>query len=208
MSGLRNRGAGDGEWGPGKLAKKGDQEKASAFPYFLLMIPAVAAVVALGVFVLLPRLSSSSSGLPDRPRWTRDIPHVFGREELMGYDGRDAGLPILISIEGVVFDVTAGKRVYGPGGSYHFFAGRDATRSFADGCLDEKCHNAQAFSSDLDDDEREALSRWYERYRTAISAKWNDYPFVGYLDTVIQHYHPSHSLLLATPPFRSSHEDI
>ncbi len=35
-----------------------------------------------------------------------------------------------------MYDVTKGKRFYGPGGSYHFFSGTDASRSFVTGCFD------------------------------------------------------------------------
>ena len=36
-----------------------------------------------------------------------------------------------------IFDVSANPAVYGPGGSYNFFAGRDATRAFVTGCFKE-----------------------------------------------------------------------
>jgi len=35
-----------------------------------------------------------------------------------------------------VYDVTAGRDYYGKGGSYEFFAGKDAGRAFATGCFD------------------------------------------------------------------------
>lgn len=36
-----------------------------------------------------------------------------------------------------MFDVSAKSAIYGPGGSYNFFAGRDATRAFVTGCFQE-----------------------------------------------------------------------
>ena len=58
---------------------------------------------------------------------------VFTKEDLSHYDGTDASLPILIAIKGRVYDVSEGKDYYGPKGGYHFFAGRDGTRTFTTG---------------------------------------------------------------------------
>lgn len=35
-----------------------------------------------------------------------------------------------------MYDVSANRRIYGPGGSYHFLAGRDASRAFVSNCFD------------------------------------------------------------------------
>ena len=46
-------------------------------------------------------------------------------EELAQYDGVvNKGSPILIGVDGTVFDMTLGKEFYGPGGPYEAFAGR------------------------------------------------------------------------------------
>ncbi|KAI0484253.1 putative heme binding protein [Xylariaceae sp. FL0804] len=58
-------------------------------------------------------------------------------EELARYDGSDAALPIYLAINGTVYDVSANARTYGPGGSYRFFAGADASRGFVTGCFAE-----------------------------------------------------------------------
>ncbi|CAD0111934.1 unnamed protein product [Aureobasidium uvarum] len=58
-------------------------------------------------------------------------------EELKAYDGSDSSKPVYIALNGTIYDVTAGRQVYGPGGSYNFFAGRDATRAFITGCFQE-----------------------------------------------------------------------
>ncbi|PWA66354.1 membrane-associated progesterone binding protein 4 [Artemisia annua] len=60
-------------------------------------------------------------------------PRLFTVEDLAIYNGSDNGLPILLGILGSVFDVTKGKSHYGPGGGYHHFAGRDASRAFISG---------------------------------------------------------------------------
>ncbi|KAL4788561.1 cytochrome b5-like heme/steroid binding domain-containing protein [Aspergillus varians] len=62
--------------------------------------------------------------------------------ELSLHDGTNPTLPIYVAVNGTIFDVTANPGMYGPGGGYHFFAGRDATRAFVTGC----------FAEDLTDD--------------------------------------------------------
>ncbi|CAK7206837.1 hypothetical protein SEUCBS139899_009643 [Sporothrix eucalyptigena] len=62
-------------------------------------------------------------------------PRLFTLEELAGYDGTDASKPVYLSIDGNVFDVSNGRHIYGPGGSYHYFAGVDASRGFVTGCF-------------------------------------------------------------------------
>ncbi|RKF58464.1 Membrane steroid-binding protein 2 [Golovinomyces cichoracearum] len=63
-------------------------------------------------------------------------PRLFTDDELKAYDGTDEHKPILLAINGTVYDVTLGRRFYGPGGSYHFFAGKDASRAFVSNCFD------------------------------------------------------------------------
>ncbi|KAG0008116.1 hypothetical protein BGZ80_003835, partial [Entomortierella chlamydospora] len=47
-------------------------------------------------------------------------------EELAQKDG--SGEEIFVAIKGTVFDVSAKKAMYGPGGGYHCFAGKDASK--------------------------------------------------------------------------------
>lgn len=57
--------------------------------------------------------------------------------QLSLYNGTDPALPIYLAVNGSVFDVSANPMIYGPGGSYNFFAGKDATRAFVTGCFRE-----------------------------------------------------------------------
>ncbi|KAJ5158016.1 Cytochrome b5 [Penicillium coprophilum] len=57
--------------------------------------------------------------------------------QLSLYNGTDANLPLYVAVNGTIFDVSANRMIYGPGGSYNFFAGRDATRAFVTGCFKE-----------------------------------------------------------------------
>lgn len=57
--------------------------------------------------------------------------------ELAAYDGTDPTKPIYLALNGTIYDVSVSPSTYGPGGSYHFFAGRDAARAFLTGCFQE-----------------------------------------------------------------------
>ncbi|CAG0901387.1 unnamed protein product [Darwinula stevensoni] len=57
---------------------------------------------------------------------------VLTPEELALHDGRDER-PIYLALLGRIYDVSAGRKHYGPGGSYAFFTGRDGSRAFVTG---------------------------------------------------------------------------
>ncbi|ALC39498.1 MSBP [Drosophila busckii] len=64
---------------------------------------------------------------PELPKLRRD----FTVKELRHYDGNQPDGRVLVAVNGSVYDVTKGKRFYGPGGPYATFAGRDASRNLA-----------------------------------------------------------------------------
>ncbi|KAF7864424.1 hypothetical protein EAF04_006558 [Stromatinia cepivora] len=80
-----------------------------------------------------------------RPMWTRgevlraywNGPPSLTDADLSQYDGTNPSLPIYLALNGTIYDVSAGRRHYGPGGSYHFFAGVDASRAFVTNCFQE-----------------------------------------------------------------------
>lgn len=43
------------------------------------------------------------------------------------YNGTNPDLPILMAVDGKVYDVSSGERFYAPGKSYAYLAGKDAT---------------------------------------------------------------------------------
>jgi predicted heme/steroid binding protein len=63
-------------------------------------------------------------------------PVGYSDGDLKAYDGTDPTKPILLAINGTIYDVSNGRKHYGPGGSYHLFAGADASRGFVTGCFD------------------------------------------------------------------------
>lgn len=90
-------------------------------------------------------------------------------EQLLQYDGSDPEKPIYLAINGTIFDVSEGRKTYGPGGSYSVFAGRDATRAFVTGCFLEDrtadMRGAEEVYLPVEDLEDEALSSGEKKTR-------------------------------------------
>lgn len=85
----------------------------------------------------------------------------FTIQELHQYDGRQNDGRILIAVNGKVFDVTKGKRFYGPGAAYGVFAGRDASRGLAKFKLDkETIKDEYDDLSDLKQSELDEMREW------------------------------------------------
>lgn len=78
-------------------------------------------------------------------------------------------MPVYLAVRGQVFDVTPGRNFYGPGGPYANFAGRDASRGLAHGSFDENMLTEDLNGpldslEDLDEEQKEALQGWQERF--------------------------------------------
>ncbi|KAG4077855.1 hypothetical protein HA402_013789 [Bradysia odoriphaga] len=107
------------------------------------------------------------TGAGDKVEKTEPAPvpktKLFTKDELAKYNGEKNSLGLYLSIMGTVYDVQKGAKHYGEGGSYHFFAGRDASVSFISGDFEN-------ITDTLDDvlslEAREILSlkQWKEFY--------------------------------------------
>eukprot|EP01118_Nematostelium_gracile_P016235 TRINITY_DN6680_c0_g1_i1.p1 TRINITY_DN6680_c0_g1~~TRINITY_DN6680_c0_g1_i1.p1 ORF type:complete len:124 (+),score=32.95 TRINITY_DN6680_c0_g1_i1:45-416(+) len=101
---------------------------------------AVYGVAAVIAYYMARSFFSSKTALtaqiptPSRQRFTEK--RDFKVEELKAYDGSDPTSAILMGVKGKVYDVTGGAGFYGPGGAYHAFAGKDASRALAKGIVD------------------------------------------------------------------------
>ncbi|PHH64640.1 hypothetical protein CDD80_1110 [Ophiocordyceps camponoti-rufipedis] len=126
-------------------------------------------------------------------------------DELKAYDGRDADKPLYLSVNGTIYDVSLGRKMYGPGGYYEAFAGRDNSRAFITSCLENDnvpdVRGAEAAFLPLDHPETDAawtttemaamrkheLAVAKEKAHAALKnwvdffAKSPKYPLVGYL---------------------------
>lgn len=92
----------------------------------------------------------------------------FTPRTLLKHNG-EKGQAVYLAVKGKVYDVSAGRNFYGPGGPYENFAGRDATRglacqSFDEDMLTKDLDGPLDDCSDLSEEQLENLSGWTERF--------------------------------------------
>lgn len=94
---------------------------------------------------------------------------IFTSSELQEYNGEENSKGLYLAILGDVYDVEKGVRHYGPGGPYHVFAGKDASRSFVTGDFSDD----QALDDVLDLSYNELLSikDWCKFYKKEYDFK-------------------------------------
>ena len=94
----------------------------------------------------------------------------FTLAELASFNGADASTPLYIACAGKVYDVSAGRGFYGPGGAYGVFAGRDASRGLG---KMEVVYSGPSID-DLAPAEVHTMREWADKYDMK-------YPIVGWL---------------------------
>lgn len=97
---------------------------------------------------------------------------LISREQLKEFDGSDPDKPILLGMNGEVFDVSSGSQFYGKEASYNCFAGRDSTRALTLGSLDPADVEKGWDVSDFNEQLQKAVKEQHEFYR-------GKYPVVG-----------------------------
>jgi membrane-associated progesterone receptor component len=123
-----------------------------------------------------------NENLPKVPGRNKIIPNStlkpgeWTLEDLLQYDGITKR-EILLAVDWRVFDVTSSTNLYGPGGSYEYLAGRDATRSII---LLYEIKMPKSKVQDFDDyedftnEQRDSLNDWVDYF-------YSKYPEVGLL---------------------------
>ena len=104
-----------------------------------------------------------------------DLP-TYTAAELAEFGDGQEGRPILISIFGRVYDVSAGRKFYGPEAAYGNFAGHDVTYSLSTGCRTDDCLGLTA--DDLEDKLLNEGKRWLSFFHLH-----DKYPLVGKLES-------------------------
>ena len=100
---------------------------------------------------------------------------TYTKDELLEFGDGLEERPILISIFGRVYDVSAGSKFYGPSGAYSNFAGRDVTFSLSTGCRTDDCLETTA--EGLDEKLLKGGKRWLSFFHLH-----DKYPLVGKLE--------------------------
>lgn len=129
------------------------------------------AVIALLVYKIVKsktKVEKPVAEVKKLPKLRRD----FTVEELKKYDGTGPDGRILIAVNGSVYDCTRGARMYGPGGAYAVFSGRDASRGLATFMLETKDEYDDL--SDLDTAQMNSVKEWEEQFK-------EKYDYVGKL---------------------------
>lgn len=99
-------------------------------------------------------------------------------DELRTHDGTDPTLPIYVAIGGKVFDVTSNKKLYAPGGGYHYLAGRDITQAFLEAECTHSKHHECLKSTKLSEEQKKEIQHWIDFFHDH-----QGYRFIGHLET-------------------------
>jgi membrane-associated progesterone receptor component len=99
-------------------------------------------------------------------------PRGFTKEELSVYDGKQRP-EVYTSVKGVVYEVA--PQHYGPGQSYHVFAGKEVSRCLALSIVGDGPANKD-WTVGLTDEQRKTLDGWSDMFK-------GKYPVVGWIIT-------------------------
>eukprot|EP00798_Chlamydomonas_sp_ICE-L_P024310 gene24310-9914_t len=95
---------------------------------------------------------------------------TFSDFELAYFNGADPDTPVYLAVKNVVYDVSAGRNFYGPGGPYECFAGRECSRALA--LMQNVIEECNGNLVGLDDKQLATLQQWIDKFKAK-------YPVVG-----------------------------
>ncbi|XP_068627646.1 membrane-associated progesterone receptor component 1-like [Battus philenor] len=106
------------------------------------------------------RVNKVATESPELPKLRKDMTVA----ELRQYDGNQPDGRVLVAVNGWIFDVTRGRRFYGPGGPYAAFGGKDASRGLATFSVTSSDKEYDDLS-DLNSMEMDSVKEWEAQFR-------------------------------------------
>lgn len=150
-----------------------DEDKLSLWDIIKTLLVIIGAIALTGQVVTGSLVWGARTRITDVKSWWPSQKTMFSETQLAKFDGTDPLKPVYLAIDGDVYDVTEGRRIYGPGGSYHTFAGRDAARAYTTGCFQTHLtHDIRG----LNEKELKSLKHWKDFF-----AKHEKYHHVGWV---------------------------
>jgi len=134
-------------------------------------------LVSLIAFLIYKIIKSRSDTGPPNVPAEPELPKLrkdFTVQELKKFDGNQSDGRVLVAVNGHVYDVTKGRKFYGPGGPYAAFGGRDASRGLATFNVTSSDTEEYDDLSDLDTMEMESVREWEMQFK-------EKYEYVGRL---------------------------
>ncbi|KAK9694697.1 Dihydrodipicolinate synthase [Basidiobolus ranarum] len=133
----------------------------------LLQNPINWALLIGTIYIVRSYLSTEQEEIPPPQHPETSVFKAYTPKELTEIEGIKSP-KIFMGVNGKVYDVTPGKKFYGPEGPYGNFAGRDASRGLAKHSFDEDMLTSLDEPidtlSDLTVEERESLRGWEEMF--------------------------------------------
>lgn len=125
--------------------------------------------VLIGYFLV-----NSRKSVPDEPEVDDEEDDLlptrnFTQKQLLHFDGKEDETTqetksIYLSLNGVVFDVSAGKDFYGPEGPYELFAGHECGAALAKMSFDKEFLDDMEGCKNLNYGEKDELANWLMRF--------------------------------------------
>ncbi|KAK9870347.1 hypothetical protein WA026_006432 [Henosepilachna vigintioctopunctata] len=125
---------------------------------------ALVCLIAFLIYKIVKSRTEVPSFTPPEPTLPKLKKRDFTVEELKKYDGTQEDGRVLVAVNGNVYDVTKGKRFYGPGGPYAAFGGKDASRGLATFSVSVKTEEYDDLS-DLNSMEMESVREWEAQFK-------------------------------------------
>ena len=145
-----------------------DENKLSLWDIIKTTLVIIGMIALTGQVVTGSLLWGAKGRLTDVRSWWPTQKTLYSESQLAKFDGTDPMKPVYLAIDGDVYDVSEGRRIYGPGGSYSSFAGKDAARAYTTGCFQTHLtHDIRG----LNEKELKSLAHWknffakHEKYR-------------------------------------------